>query len=90
MKEQLSKIIVLFRQPDTNCLYGIPYVMRPGQQPGDLWRAGRTEGWVWLGSPGWYGDRTRDEAAAIRQWLAGRDLPQQPNEWCRVEEQPCA
>lgn len=39
MKEQLSRIKVLWRQPDTLSLWGIPYDMRPGQSPYDLWRS---------------------------------------------------
>ena len=34
-----SSIKILFRSPDTLTLWGIPYEMRPGQSPGDLWRS---------------------------------------------------
>lgn len=34
-----SDICVLWRQPDTMSLWGIPYPMRPGQAPRDLWEA---------------------------------------------------
>lgn len=37
----LSKIRVLFRAPDTLDLWGVPYDMRPGQSPRDLWQAPR-------------------------------------------------
>ena len=39
---------------------GIPYEMRPGQQPRDI--LGR-DNWVWLGSPGWYGSMSADQRA---------------------------
>lgn len=37
----LASIRVLFRRDDSLCLYGIPYDMRPGQSPGDIWRASK-------------------------------------------------
>lgn len=40
-KAPLSTIRILFRAPDHLSLYGVPYDMRPGQSPGDLWRAVR-------------------------------------------------
>lgn len=33
----LNTIRVLWRQPDLMSLWGIPYAMRPGQSPRDLW-----------------------------------------------------
>lgn len=39
----LATICVLFRAPDTLTLYGIPYDMKPGQQPGDIWRGRRLQ-----------------------------------------------
>lgn len=33
----LNTIRVLWRQPDLMALWGIPYAMRPGQSPRDLW-----------------------------------------------------
>lgn len=59
--ETLASIRVLYRQPDTMALWGIPYDMRPGQAPLDLWRsrtipdtAKLTIGWFGstLSSPG--------------------------------------
>lgn len=66
-------------------LWGIPYDMRPGQQPGDLRRAHRDyvppppgwygskqidlSDWVWLGSPGWYGSMSREEQAEVKAFL---------------------
>ena len=72
---KLDTIKVLFRDPDTFALWGIPYEMRPGQQPGDLWRARRDytppppghygskqidlSDWIWLGTPGWWGSMSK-------------------------------
>lgn len=36
---KIDSIHVLYRRPDSLCLYGIPYAMRPGQSPRDLIRA---------------------------------------------------
>ena len=58
----LSQIKVLYRQPDTGVLWGIPYMMRPGQQPGDLWRA-RQE--YVPPAPGTYGSKPVD----LSDWI---------------------
>jgi len=66
-----DRIKILFMAPDTLTLWGIPYEMRPGQQPGDLFRARRDHvppepgyygskrvdlsDWIYLGEPGWFG-----------------------------------
>jgi hypothetical protein len=34
---RLDSIVVLWRQPDTLALWGIPHGMRAGQSPRDLW-----------------------------------------------------
>lgn len=89
-------IRVLWRRPETLCLIGIPYEMRPGQSPNDLWRAAHEEGprsrirdWVWLGSPGWWGSKTREEIEWIKQFLdAVEDVPSGPGEWCPVTLKP--
>lgn len=86
--ELLSTVKVLFRRDHSLCLYGVPYTMRRdvGQQPGDLWRAGRTEGWIWLGSPGWWGNMQYPEIKLVQEYLAqhSEEIPQFPNEWCEV------
>lgn len=41
---------------------GIPYDMREGQAPRDILPRYR-DAWVWLGSPGWYGDMTKEQKA---------------------------
>lgn len=43
MAIDLSSIRVLYRQPDTLALWGIPYDLRPGQSPRDLWNAPRPD-----------------------------------------------
>jgi hypothetical protein len=72
----LDSIKVLFRAPDTLALYGVPYRMRPGQQPGDLWRAHRDypviPGSLGPAYPG-YGSRQIDLSDWI--WLG------QPGSW---------
>lgn len=103
---------VLFRRDDSLCLYGIPYEMKPGQQPGDIWRSIRDapyrspadcwragapysqptlppEGWIWLGSPGWWGTMAREEREEIERFLAevkdsGGIIPDGPFEWSPV------
>lgn len=86
MKERLREVQVLWRQPDTMALWGIPYGMRPGQSPYDLHRAGNTRGWIWLGSPGWWGSLSRKDQEEIQSWLATlEDIPQGPAEWVDVE-----
>ncbi len=81
----LSTIKVLWRQPGTMALWGLPYDMRPGQTPYDLWKAHRDyeppppgwygskqislADWVYLGSPGWHGAIPQDEQVAIQAFL---------------------
>ena len=81
----LESICILYREPDTLSLWGIPYDMRPGQQPADI--ADRA-GWVWLGSPGWYGSMSPGEIEVVRafrdRWLSA--IPGGPNEWSRLVE----
>jgi hypothetical protein len=85
---KLAAIKVLWRRPGTLCLYGLPYLMREGQSPYDLWRAHEEwkapppghygskridlSDWIWLGSPGWWGSYSKADHAAIKAWL---DLP---------------
>jgi hypothetical protein len=83
---KLASIKILFRRDESLTLYGIPYNMRPGQQPGDLWRAWRDyvppqpghygsknidlSDWIYLGEPGWFDITDREEIDAIKAWLA--------------------
>lgn len=85
MPTPLEDIKVLYRDANLN-LWGIPYRMRPGQSPTDLFKANREyvaplpghygskqvslDDWRWLGSPGWYGTLTKDEQVAVTAFLA--------------------
>ena len=107
----LSKIKVLWREPDVMSLWGIPYEMRQGQSPRDLYLAewptkrpwtehygrGQPEklsrqvpsGWIWLGTPGWWGSLSSEDQAAIQAFLAGipKDMiPSGPGEWVSLGE----
>jgi len=88
IRNQLSTIKILFRTPDDLSLYGIPYKMRPdiGQEPRHLWKAGQTKGWIWLGTPGWYGSMSNDDVAAVKAFLAKHkgDVPGGPYEWTEL------
>lgn len=94
-RADLGSIRILFRAPDTLDLWGIPYLMRRdvGQAPRHLFRSevpGAGAGWIWLGSPGWYGHLSRDEQALVREYVEaarGRDeIPGHPYEWCEVTQ----
>lgn len=78
----LNTIKVLYRQPDTLALWGIPYEMRRGQQPRDLWER-RGDSWIWLGSPGWYGSMSKSDQAAVKAFLDQHReaVPENPHEW---------
>jgi hypothetical protein len=102
--EHLTTIRVLWRQPDTMALWGIPYEMREGQSPYDLWKStrepdtrkiaagwygatlvvpGPRQNWIWLGTPGWWGNLSILEQATIQAFLkplAGH-IPGSPCEW---------
>jgi hypothetical protein len=97
----LSTIRILWRQPDTMTLWGVPYLMREGQQPGDIWRARQARGWarpadygsaqvsladwIYLGEPGWWGHMSTEDQDAAEAWLVGREVPGNPCEWCVVD-----
>ena len=86
----LAKVKTLYRHADTLALYAIPYDMRPGQSPRDLWYStafGRQPGqwpeWLYLGSPGWWGHLDADSQRTITAWLSalGNRVPEGPYEW---------
>lgn len=52
----LATVRVLWRQPDLMTLWGLPYEMRVGQSPYDLWKSTTTEDTVRSAS-GWHGAR---------------------------------
>jgi len=95
----LASIRVLFRRDDSLCLYGIPYGMRPGQSPRDLWRfdqehpgVGALTGWAYLGSPGWWLHWSGEERAVLESWLraCGDQVPCYPFEWSTLNPNPWA
>lgn len=104
LADKLKTIKVLFRMPDSLALIGIPYDMKPGQQPRDLWKAFRDyiplrpghygskqidlSDWIWLGTPGWFYDYTREEIAEIKAFIEKHrdDVPGNPYEWSRIEQ----
>ena len=63
---------VLYRQPDNNVLWGIPYKMKPGQSPRDL-----------LNHPnrGWKALNVKD---AMERW--GVAVPTHPGEWADLDD----
>lgn len=87
--EDLARIRVLWRRHDGGmALYGIPYPMRPGQNPRHLWDAGNTKDWIWLGQPGWWGSMPKSEITATVTFLAELPaaVPVSPGEWCDLKE----
>ena len=61
MTPRLRDIRVLYREPDTLTLWGIPYEMRPGQQPSDILRADiRSQESAMQRAYGHYGSPARD------------------------------
>lgn len=99
MIKLLGSIRVLYRDSNL-ALWGIPYDMRPGQSPSDLKRAHDlyipppygTYGskqisladWIYLGSPGWYGNLSAEQISSIKSYLNGLDatlIPRGYNEW---------
>lgn len=85
-QEKLASIKVLWRQPDLLTLWGVPYLMRPGQQPYDLWKARRDyveplpgwygskrinlDDWIHLGEPGWWGTTPPEDIKLTETFLA--------------------
>lgn len=49
--------------------WGIPYQMRPGQQPLDILEKYRGE-WTYLGGAGWYSSMTTPEMEAAKAFVA--------------------
>ncbi len=65
----LGSIQVLYRQPDTMSLWGLPHGLRPGQSPRDLMEADNSSSWFWLGTPGWWGSLSAENVEAIQAFL---------------------
>lgn len=49
---------------------------------------GPLDGWMYLGSPGWWGNLSEDEQRTVEAFLAplraAGCVPTHPNEWCEV------
>lgn len=90
--QDLSTIKVLYREPDTLSLWGIPYEMRSGvgQEPRHLLHRKDDTGWIWLGTPGWYGSMSKPRIAAVKRFVAKHkeEVPRDPGEWSRLTEPP--
>lgn len=71
--ENFDSIKILWRHPYNGYLYGIPYELRPGQTPNDLFKA------KWPGKPMSPGDRES-------VWSGGKDSDTVPNDWILVRE----
>lgn len=88
MSLRLDTIRTLWRQSDTMALWGIPYRMRHdiGQSPCDLFEARNTDGWIWLGSPWWYGPYRAGEILKIVSFLSlhSDNIPDNPGEWIEI------
>lgn len=82
MRARLASIQVLYRAPHTMALYGLPYRMREGQSPRNILDRFRGD-WIWLGSPGWWGNLTKAEQEIVTEFLAihADDIPDGPCEW---------
>ena len=63
----LSKIKVLLWHD--GAFWGIPYQMKPGQQPLDILEKYRGD-WVYLGGAGWYGSMTEIHMTAAKAFVA--------------------
>jgi len=76
----LSSIRVLYRDTHLS-LWGIPYNLRPDQQPKDISSAYRSD-WIWLGSPGWWGNMPPERRIEVERWLSTVPyIPGNPYEW---------
>lgn len=93
--ENISKIRVLFRAPDTLTLYGVPYEMREGQAPRDIFVGpfkDRFVGeWVYLGEPGWFGLADAAQVKLAKQFIEALkltdDVPSGSYEWVRLKRE---
>lgn len=82
----LSSIRVLWRCPGSMGLFGIPYEMRAGQSPRDLYDVGNVSDWTWLGSPGWWGSLSGPYQKRVAAFLGslGDLVPEGPGEWSEL------
>ena len=73
LEAPLSSIRVLYRAPDSLTLWGIPYDLRPGQEPRKILerfrQRGTAEDWIYLGEPGWFGSLPAARVREIKEFL---------------------
>jgi hypothetical protein len=97
--KKLAGIRVLWRAPDTLTLWGLPYELRPGQTPYDLFKASKIPhpergfltsiaDWVWLGQPGWWGHLDKPHQKMVEKFLEKHrdNIPRNPPEFCTLPE----
>lgn len=86
----LDQVVCLYLESDVCVLWGIPYPMRPGQQPGDLVRAYRDQPIRSYGTLGstipdprdrWLRLDQRDPATKAFLDSCGDYVPGHPEEW---------
>lgn len=69
----------------SGCVWGIPYKMRPNQQPTDIKESHR-ESWIFLCTlSGWYGDKTKEEMQDVKALLAFTGMPCYAGEWFDID-----
>jgi len=90
---QLDSIQILFRDNTGSLgLWGIPHRLREDiqQAPRDLWDRRSELGWIWLGSPGWWGKYPKADQAKIAAYLEtwADMVPASPGEWGKPPEGP--
>jgi len=86
---KLRTIRILYRAPDSLDLWGIPYLMREGQEPRHLLQRQKegslrgSDEWIWLGTPGWFAGYEKHQIAEIKAFLQTfKDfVPGSPHEW---------
>lgn len=97
LAKKLAGIRVLWRAPDTLTLWGLPYDLRPGQTPYDLFKASQKPhpthpergfltsiaDWVWLGQPGWWGHLDKPSQEMVEKFLEKHrdNIPSNPPEY---------
>lgn len=82
--KNIKDIKILYRQNITMSLWGLTCRLIPGQQPSNI---ANRQGWIWLGSPGWWGGMSAAEILEIKNFLASCwTVPAHPGEWLFVDE----
>lgn len=92
MMDPTDRVVVLYL--DRWCtLWGVPYAMctSVGQTPRHLQEAGRMQGWIWLGSPGWWGHLSPVEIVQTKAFLEkyAEFVPRNLYEFARLPDRTC-